>query len=90
MGISAQIIDTRHTPPSRSFALRDHANDRFHAIAHMEITLPLGSIAQHLEIIRVRLELAAEVVHVTMGVAFAQDGHEAEDDHVEAESLGIS
>ena len=62
---------------------------RRHAVVDVEVALPLRAVTEDLEAGRVRPELGDEVDHVAVGVARAEDRHEAEDAGVDVACLRV-
>src|SRR5260221_3046819 len=67
----------------------DCDQDRIDAVLNIKIGFALLAISKHLKPRRIGQQLLIEIKHMAVGVAFAQDGNEAEDKPLKAETLAI-
>ena len=77
--IGAEIVNLDAV---RGFFRGAEADDMEHgadAVLHVKVGFALGAVAEHFQAVGMLQELAVKIEHVAVGVAFAEDGDEAED-----------
>ena len=77
--VGAEIINFDAVPRLLRGAEADDMEHGADAVLHVEVGLALGAVAEHFQAVGMFQELAVKIEHVAVGVAFAEDGDEAED-----------
>ena len=82
--IRAEVVDV-----DAVLRLVEHGEDGVDTVLHVEVALALGAVAEDAEAGGIVAQGLVEVQDVAVGVAFAEDGHEAEDEAFHGEAFAV-